>query len=85
MPTILEAPETVEETLTKIRELPTYETPQSAPTQRPGLASKITAALNGMRYSKRTDEYMERCAAPEMPHDAFARKHPFMYADALFG
>jgi hypothetical protein len=82
MPNVLE----IEETLTEIQEQPSYKAPQPTP-PRPSLANKITAALKGMtaHRSERPYENMECYATPEMPLDTLARKHPYMYADALLG
>ena len=74
----------IEETLTEIQELPTYKTPQPVP-QRPGFIGKIIAALTSLRQRKRTEPHIA-CDTPfEMPLDTLARKHPYMYADALLG
>lgn len=79
MPSVLE----IEETLTEIQELPTYETPHQAP-RRSGFLSKIVTALKGMAAcSERSVEFGECRAAYEMPIDTLARKYPYMYADAL--
>lgn len=80
MPSVID----INETLTEIQELPTYKTLQPAP-QRTGLAAKITAALKGMRRSERSAEHIDCYPRAEMPLDILARKHPYMYADALLG
>lgn len=80
MPSVLD----IEETLSEIKQLPAYITPPSEP-QRTGLAARINATLKSMRRSKRFAEHSAYYAEIEMPLDALARKHPYMYADALLG
>jgi hypothetical protein len=80
MPSVLE----IEETLTEIRELPTYESPHQAPER--SFLSKIAAALKGIVVrSERSTEFGECRPAYEMPVDTLARKHPYEYARALVG
>ena len=76
----------IEETLSEIEELPTYEKPQPLSlSPHHGFVRKLITALKGMRHSKPTDVTMTCQAAWEMPIDTLARKYPYMYADALLG
>jgi hypothetical protein len=75
----------IEETLTEIKQLPTYKTPPQAP-QRRGLRARISAILKSVvACNERPVEYMEYCNVPETPLDTLVRKYPYVYADALLG
>ena len=86
MPSVLEAPETVE-TVEEEQVEQSYETlpPMSAP--RHGVVSATIASLSGVVT------YLRRCShskiasnrAQELPLDALAREHPYLYIKALAG
>ncbi len=89
MLSILEAPETVEtvETVEEEQVEQSYETlpPMLAP--RHGVVSATIASLSGVAT------YLRRCShskiasnrAQELPLDALAREHPYLYIKALAG
>ncbi len=83
MPSVLEAPETVEEEQVE----QSYETlpPMSAP--RPGVVSTIITLLSGVAMYLRHHSHSEIVSshAQELPLDTLARKHPYMYSTALAG
>ena len=80
MPSVIE----VEETLSEIQNLPTYEKPQQALVSNPGFVSRVIAALRGMLQSEYTEEWRQRQDAWERPIDTLARKNPYLYTETLF-
>ncbi len=80
MPSVLEAPETVEEEQVEL----SYETlpPMSAP--RPGVVSTMITLLSGVLRHHSHSEIVSS-HAQELPLDTLARKHPYMYSTALAG
>jgi len=75
----------IEETLTEIHELPTYEKSLQTP-QRLGFINRLAATLKGMAVrSERSTEFGGCQAAYETPVDILARKYPYEYVQALVG
>ena len=81
MPSVLEAPETVEEEHVE----QSYETlpPMSAP--RPGVASTIITLLSGvaMYLRHRSHSEIANNRAQELPLDILAREHPYLCIQAM--
>ena len=83
MPSVLEAPETVEEE--HVEQF--YETLPPMSASRPGVASTIITLLSGVAMYLRHRSHSETAniRAQELPLDTLARKHPYMYSTALAG
>ncbi len=86
MPSVLEAPETVE--VEQVEQYYKTLSPMSAP--RPGVVSTIITFLSGVAIYLRPPNHQHRqnqpsAHEPEMPLDILAREHPYMYSTALAG
>ena len=75
----------IEETLTEIKELPTYKTAQLTPKCKGSRAKMIAAFERIVTRCRRSAAYGEFCNVPEMPSEILARRHPYLYADSLLG
>ena len=87
MPTVIEAPETVEETLAEIRELPSYKSPQPASAPRLGFITKMTALLANVAplHKQHSGRLGLRHKEEETPLNILAREHPYTYIKAMAG
>ncbi len=83
MPSVLEAPETVEEEHVE----QSYETLPPIPAPRHSVVSKIITLLSGvaMYLRHRSHSEIANSNAQELPLDILAREHPYMYGTALAG
>ena len=83
MPSVIEAPETVEEEHVE----QSHETLPPIPAPRRGLITKMTALLANVAplHKQHRNRQVLRREEAEMPLDILAREHPYMYIQAMAG
>ncbi len=83
MPSVIKAPETVEEEYVEH----SHETLPPMPAPRRGFITKMTALLANVAplHKQHSDRQVLRREEVEMPIDTLARKHPYLYIKAMCG
>ena len=83
MPSVIEAPETVEEEYVEH----SHKTLPPMPAPRRGFITKMTALLANVAplHKQHSDRQVLRREEVEMPIDTLARKHPYLYIKAMCG
>ena len=83
MPSVIEAPETVEEEYVE----QSYETLAPMPVPRREFITKLTALLANVAplHKQHRNRQVLRHEKVEMPLDILAREHPYLYIQAMVG